>query len=307
MLDQREQRPFAGIQRHDVDEVEQTRLGEFTQLGVDETAAERDDHLRMPRLHRLGDAQRRIHRPRERHRQQEQRGAMPIDGRECERGQAFVHQVGRGSERFGQRIETGLAGRQLLGVAHELEPAVDSIAQHVGEVVEVERREMARAILQAERAERPGERVAAVVVDIHVERAEARTLGEPVPADDAVRERRVVSLQEADRGADRRVVTLELGEEMRHGRGSSCFGQRLGTGAHLLEPRRREQVEHKRERQVFLHRRDAARPQEAGQVGRRRVRRVELRHRRDDGQHSGIAGRGHTTTGSGSRRIPKRP
>jgi hypothetical protein len=52
--------------------------------------------------------------------------------------------------------------RQALGVAHELEARVDRLAQHVGQVVQVQRGQVARAVLHAQRAEGPGQRVAAV-------------------------------------------------------------------------------------------------------------------------------------------------
>ncbi len=285
MFDQGEQGPFTGVQRHEVDEVEQARLGQVTQLGVDETTPERDDHVRVLRLHRLRDAQRRVHRTGKRHRQQQQPGAVPIDGCKRQPRQALVHEVGCGGQRRGQGVETGLAGRQLLGVPHELEAAVDGVSKHVGQVVEVQGGEVARAVLQPQRAESPGQRVTAGIVDEHVERTEPSALGEPAPAHDAVRERRVTSLQEAQGGADRRAVALELGEKVRHLGRSFRLGQRRGTRAHQLEALRRKQVEHEGECQVLLHRRDAARAQEAREVGGRGVGRVELGHRRDDSQH----------------------
>jgi hypothetical protein len=47
VLQQRQQRALAGVQRHRVDEVEQPRLGQRAQLGVDVAAAQRDAQRRL--------------------------------------------------------------------------------------------------------------------------------------------------------------------------------------------------------------------------------------------------------------------
>ena len=62
-----------------------------------------------------------------------------------------------------------------------------------------------------------------------------------------------------------------------------------------------QQWQHQRQRQLFLHSRNAARAQKAREVGGGRVRGVELRHRRDDGQHAGGQG-GHGVQVVGKRR-----
>ena len=58
MFQQREQRALAGVERDEVEEVEDTRLGQLAQLGVDEAAAQRGDDRRVVRLDRLRDAER---------------------------------------------------------------------------------------------------------------------------------------------------------------------------------------------------------------------------------------------------------
>jgi hypothetical protein len=63
-----------------------------------------------------------------------------------------------GKEHSVQRVEGGLAAGQRLGVTHELEALIDRVAQHVGQVVQVERAEVARLVLHAQRAEGPGQR-----------------------------------------------------------------------------------------------------------------------------------------------------
>ena len=49
VLDEREQRPLAVVERDVVDVVEHARLGELAQLGVDVAAAERDARRRRDR------------------------------------------------------------------------------------------------------------------------------------------------------------------------------------------------------------------------------------------------------------------
>ncbi|MCG2947230.1 hypothetical protein KZ309_25465, partial [Escherichia coli] len=60
----------------------------------------------------------------------------------------------------------------------------------------------------------------------------------------------------------------------------------IHPGRHGAQAVGRQQAQDQRQRQVFLRGRDAAGAQEAGQVGGGRVWRIELRHRRDDGQHA---------------------
>ena len=172
--------------------------------------------------------------------------------------QRAVDQVQRGGECGGQRVEGGLALRQRFGVAHELETWVDRIAQHVGDVVEVQRGEVARTVLHAQGTEGPGERVATVVVDVDVERLEARALGQESAATNAVAERWVIALKEGERRRDGRVVAVE--GAVKCGDACGALGRRQGIelGAHRQQAFGREQRKHQRQRQVFLHRSDTA-------------------------------------------------
>jgi len=70
-----------------------------------------------------------------------------------------VDQARRALERVAQRREAGRARGELLPVARELEVGVDAIAQDVGEIVDVEAREVLRLVRGAEAAERPRERI----------------------------------------------------------------------------------------------------------------------------------------------------
>src|SRR5262245_18840142 len=113
---------------------------------------------------------------------------MALERLERERLERPVDQVGRVRERLRERLERGLARGEAFGVTHELETLVDRVAQDVGDVVQVERREVPRAVGKAERAERPGERVSAFLAGgVDLERIEARTLGKKRSGVDAVR------------------------------------------------------------------------------------------------------------------------
>ena len=107
MLDERQQRPLAAVQRDDVDEVEQARLGQLAQLGVDEAAAQRDGDGRIVRLDRLRDAQRAVHRAGEGHRQQHHVWARGARAPRARGAAAFVDEVGRRGQRLRQRLELG--------------------------------------------------------------------------------------------------------------------------------------------------------------------------------------------------------
>ena len=130
---------------------------------------------------------RRIDRAGEGYGNQHQTRFVTVDGRQGEFFQRRASTRGfRGGEGACQRFESRLAACQRLGVADELEARVDGVAQHVGEVVEIERCQMPRPVLHAERAEGPGQRIATLVVDVVVERGEARAFGQKLAAADAM-------------------------------------------------------------------------------------------------------------------------
>jgi hypothetical protein len=244
------------------------------------------------RLTVLRDAQRRVDGAGKGHRQQHHVRRVALDRLERERLERPVHQVGRGRERLCERLEGGLARGELLGIADELEPVVHGVAHDVGDVVQVERRQVARAVREAERPERPGERVPSFLAGgVGLERVEAPSLGKELAGGDAVRERCVAPLQERDRRIDGRRVTWVLGEKMSHPGGALRCRLRLGRAAQRRHTFAREKPQHQSEREVLLARIDAARAQKAGQIGDRRVRGVELRHRRDEAEHARRRGR----------------
>ena len=150
---------------------------------------------------------------------------------------------------------------------------------------------MARPVLHTERAKGPGQRVAAFIVDEDIERFETRPLGQKIAAADAMADRRVAALQEGDGRGDGGQITLELLVKTTQG-SRTFFGRHdFHPLVHLAQACRRKQFQHQLERDVVLCCFNSPRSQKAGQIGRRRIGRVELRHRRDDGKNAERAGR----------------
>ena len=222
MLEQGEQRSLAAIERHEIKELEHARLGELAQLGVDIAAAEHGDDAGPQRLDRLRDAERTVHRARDRHRDEQHLRVVLFDRCHGERLQGRIDEVRWRRQGLGEQIELRLARRQALAIAHELEARVDRVADHIRQIVEIERGEVPRAIVGAERPERPAERVAVLARQIGLERREPRPLGEPPPPRDAVREGRVPALQEGDDRVDGALVGLELREPAAHADAASA-------------------------------------------------------------------------------------
>jgi hypothetical protein len=176
-----------------------------------------------------------------------------------QRGQGAVQQVGRGGQGLGQRVEMGLGGGQLLGVAHELEARVHRLAHHVGQVVQVERGQVAGPVLQAQGAEGPGQRVLALFGGVAVQGLEARAFGQEAAGVDAVGQRGVAPLQEGDHPGHGGAVGVELGQEVVDLRRALALRQGLRRRAQFVQAGGREQAQHQAQGQVFLL---ASRPRE---------------------------------------------
>ena len=286
MVEQRQQRALTRIERDVVKVVKHARLGQLAQFGVDKSAAQHRDDLGVVCLDGLCNAKRRIHRARKRHRQQHHIGRVACHRFERERAQHLVHQRGRGGQGLGQWFERGLAARQRFGVAHKLKAFVHRVAQHIGQVVQVQRGQVLGLVVQAQGAKSPAQRVAALLMNIDIERGEARPFGQEAAAHDAVRQRAVAPLQKGNGGANGGQIPVLLRGKALHRRALLFGGHRIDPGGHCAQTFRREQAQHQRQRQVLLRRRNAARAQKPREVGGRGVRCVELRHRGDDGQHA---------------------
>jgi hypothetical protein len=257
VFEQRQQGALAVVEHDVVEEVEDARLGEFAQLGVDEAAAQHGDDLRVARLDRLGDAEGAIDIAREGRREQHHVRRVARHGGQRQLAQRGVDQVLRRRQRLRQRLEAGLALRQRFGIAHELEARIDRLAQHVGDVVEVKRGEVAGAVGHAQRAEGPGQRIAALL-DRHTASSAAKRGPSGRKARPAMRCASDGSRpwRKATANIDAGPVVLEARQEGGHARRAAAWpGWHFGDLADRLQAGGREQAQHQRQRQVFLHRR----------------------------------------------------
>ncbi|MNY19568.1 hypothetical protein D3C86_1530080 [compost metagenome] len=238
------------------------------------------------RLDRLRDPERRVDRSGKRHRQQHHRRRVAGQRLRRQLAQRLVHQVQRRRQRLRQGIEGGLAAGQRFGIAHELETRIDGVPQHIGQIIQIQGGQVLGAVMQAQRAERPPQGIAPVLVHVHVQRAETGSFGQEIAAHDTVGQGRIAALQEGDRRVDRGQVARLHGHECLD-RGRVFFQRQRGHPfRHRPQAVGGQQPQHQRQRQILLERGDAARPQKAGQVGGGRIRGVQLRHRGDDGQHA---------------------
>ena len=297
MFEQGQQRAFAIVEGDVVEIVEHPRLAEFAQFGIDEAAAKNRDDRRVVRLDRLRDAKRAIHVAGEGRRHQYYGRRMPLHGCQRQLVQDAVDQIGRCRQSLGERVERGLALCQRLRIAHELKARIDRVAQYVGDIVKVQGGKVPGAILHPECAECPGQRIAAIRIDIGVEWLEAWPFGKKVAAADAMPDRRVAPLQESHGRFDRRQIAIEDPIEGLHPLRALLRRRRRDALAHRQQSVAREQAQHQGQSEILLHRVDAARTQETGQIGRRRIGRVELRHRRDDGEDAHGLGVFHAQAG----------
>lgn len=202
-----------------------------------------------------------------------------------------VDEARRSVQGFVERIKGWLARGERCRVAHEFKFWVHAVTDRIGKVIEIERGQVARAILNAERTERPLKRVGALAsrLDILAEGRKARSLGQEGSRGDAMRECRVPATQESHHRPDRVPHARELLGEVSGCRRQAVRWQLADRFCHRLETRDGEEPPGEGNRQVGLGGLEAARSQKAGQIGRGGIRRVELRHRRDDGKDARFA------------------
>jgi len=189
---------------------------------------------------------------------------------------------------------------------------MDPIADRVRDVVDIQARQVLRAIPDAEPAERPAQRILVARARPLFDHRKPRPLGQQLAVDDAMREPAIAALQEADDCVDRREVAIRVREQVRDRRRQPAaviqlirivlrvladrphlmLGRLRGARPqhldHPAQPGATEHPQEQLERGVRLKDLEAeARlvlAQEPGQVRRRGVRRVELGHRRCDEQ-----------------------
>jgi hypothetical protein len=105
VFEQRQQRTLAVVERDVVEIVEDPRLGEFAQLGIDEAAAEHGDDGAVVGLDRLGDAEGAIDIAGKGRRHQHHIGRVSPHGVQRQLAQRAVDQVLRRGQCLRQRIE----------------------------------------------------------------------------------------------------------------------------------------------------------------------------------------------------------
>ena len=128
---------IAIVERDEVDQVEQPRLAQAAQLGVDVAAAHHDAGRGRVGAHGLGHAQRAVDVAGEWHGQAEQLGPVGVEEAARDLGQELVDQGRRRRQRRGQAVEAGRAGRQLLAVARQPEVRILAASDDVGQIVDV--------------------------------------------------------------------------------------------------------------------------------------------------------------------------
>ena len=202
IFQQRENRALAVVERDVVEIIEDARLFQLAQFGIDVAAAEHGDDVRVHGLDRLRHAEGGIDRAGEGHGEQHDVWTVAVNGRQGQFFEGASISVGGCGQGSGQRFEGRLAARQRFGVADEFETRIDRLAQHVGEIVQIQGGKVSGPVLHAERAKGPGQRITAVVVDVFVERGEARSFGQEIAPADAMADRRVAPLQEGDGRGD---------------------------------------------------------------------------------------------------------
>ena len=268
VLDEREYRAFARVQGDEVHEVEDARLFEFAQLGVHVAAAHGDAHRGVRGLDGLGHAQRGVHRAGEGHRQEHQLRLVARHGGQREVLQGLVEQGGGRGQGLCQRLEGGLAAGELFAVAHEFKALVHRVAQDVGQVVQEQGGDVAGAVVHAQRAKGPAQRVAAAIVVVGVNRRETRAFGHQATRGDAVRQGRVAALQKRQHRADAAAVSAERVQKSIQASAALVFVNGQRRLAHTVQPLGREEGEHRGQGDVFLHRIDAPATQKTRQVSR---------------------------------------
>ena len=191
--------------------------------------------------------------------------------------QHLVEQVGGGLQGLVQGLEAGGGESQLLGVARKAELRAHGFLDEVGEVLQVERGQVAGLVGEAHGAE-GGFQVGHVV--------EAAGFGQETTVADAWSQRQVLILQEAnDRSDGSQVAVLQT----QHPLGVVAKGKRTSFNSLENPPqsRCRKQPQHQLQAHIGLRHIEAAPAQKPLDVSRGRIRGVELRERRREKQDAG--------------------
>ena len=294
VLDDVEQRALAVVEREVVDVVEEARLARVAHRGVEEAAAGHHHGVLVPLLHPLADAQRPVEVAREGHREAHQVRPVRLEVLVDRLEEQLVEHVGRALQLPPHALEGGAEVHELVVEAvhqRDLEEGEDGLAHEGGDVVEVERRDVLAAVVQ-------GQRVAGAVVPVvALGGLEVLAARQEVLVDQAIGERGVAPLQEADHRLDGGDVAVpQVVHAARLGRELAPHGHR--GGEHPLEAATGKELEQRLQAEVGLIHLTAAPAQIARQVGGPWIGIVGCGKRRD---HQQGPGRAHVQRHRGSR------
>ncbi len=310
MLEQREHRRLAVVERHVVDVVEHARIGELAQLGVDVAAAEDQPGRRRDRLRGARDPERAVEVARERRGQADHVGAVLRDELG---GQLVEHRVDQrrlALEGLAQGIEASArwpraARRSARARTRDRSPRGSR-----------RRRRRCRGSRGASRGRRSRGHRTPTRADRRPRRfpidcRKPWSLGQQLASDDAQREARIATLEETHHRVDCLEVPLAVHREMPNRRGRPLL-RLLECAEHALEAGAAEHAEEQLDRRVGLADLDVQRgvlAQETCQIRRRGVRRIQLRHRRGDEKEAQRrhASRPSSCGRSGVSYFPNRP
>ena len=149
----------------------------------------------------LPDAQRAHEHARKRHRQTDEIDLGDLVGGAFD--EQLLEDVGRAPQLGIDAIEARLRHHQLLGIFQQLKVRAHRHLEEIDQIAHRQRRQVARVIAETPAAEHGASRAWRVLV-------KARTLGHEIAAQDALRERQIVTLQKGDEVVDDRDVALAV-------------------------------------------------------------------------------------------------
>ena len=277
MVDECQQWTFAGVERHEIEVVEDPWLLQGAQLSIAITAAQYRDDGRVHLLDGLRDPKRAVDIARKGRGDEHQGRLMRRQHVERQCVQNCVDQIVWRIERRLQLIEPRLARRQRFRITHELKARIDGVANDVGEVIEIQGGDVLGTILQSECTKGPVESVVFLR-----ERREARTFRQKVPRRNTMSETGVSALQKPNGRLDGGAVGLEVPGEKARGFRVLLAGQLAQPSVNGPQALRRQQLKCQGDGEICLFCVEPARAQEPGEIRRGGIRRVELGHWRDD-------------------------
>ena len=149
VFDDGEHRPFSGIQRDEIDKVENTPIAQLAQFGVNETATQNNTGPWRNTFNSLGDSKRGINAAGEWYGEQHQIRTFSFNSFDSELIQISIHQGGGLCQRLRQGFKARLAGGQRLGITNKFKARINSITNHIRQIIEIQRGVVSCPIVRA--------------------------------------------------------------------------------------------------------------------------------------------------------------